>query len=74
MLEGTGVVNANVTNAGQVIPGGTGAAGILTINGNYTQTATGALDIDIGGTTAGSQYGQLAVSAPRRSAASSTSP
>ena len=56
------MVNANVTNAGQVIPGGTGAAGLLTINGNYTQTATGSFDIDLGGTTAGSQYDQLAVS------------
>jgi hypothetical protein len=61
-LAGSGIINANVTNGGQVIPGGTGATGTLTINGNYTQTATGALDIDLGGTTAGSQYGQLAVS------------
>ncbi len=61
-LSGTGTINANVSNGGQVIPGGTGAAGTLTINGSYTQTATGALDIDIGGTTAGSQYDQLAVS------------
>ena len=61
-LTGSGVINANVTNAGQVIPGGTGAAGLLTINGNYTQTATGSLNIDLGGTTSGSQYGQLAVS------------
>ena len=64
-LSGTGTINADVTNAGQVIPGGTGAAGTLTINGNYTQTATGTLDIDIGGTTAGSQYDQLAVSGTR---------
>ena len=61
-LAGTGAVNASVTNAGQVIPGGTGAAGLLTINGNYMQTATGSLDIELGGTTAGSQYDQLAVS------------
>ncbi len=61
-LTGTGSVNANVSNAAQVVPGGTGAAGLLTINGSYTQTASGALDINIGGTTAGSQYGQLAVS------------
>ena len=61
-LAGTGAVNANVTNGGQVIPGGTGAAGLLTINGTYTQTASGTLDIDLGGTTAGSQYDQLAVS------------
>ena len=61
-LAGSGVVNANVTNAGQVIPGGTGAAGLLTINGTYTQTASGSLDVDLGGTTAESQYDQLAVS------------
>jgi PKD domain len=61
-LGGSGTINANVTNAGQVIPGGTGAAGTLTINGNYTQTATGALDINIGGLTADSHYSQLAVS------------
>ena len=61
-LTGSGTINANVINAGQVIPGGTGAAGLLTINGNYTQTATGSLDIELGGTTSGSQYDQLAVS------------
>jgi hypothetical protein len=61
-LSGTGTINATVTNGGQVIPGGTGAAGTLTINGNYTQTAAGALDIKLGGTTAGTQYSQLTVS------------
>jgi virginiamycin B lyase len=62
-LSGTGTINADVTNGGgQVIPGGAGASGTLTINGNYTQTSTGALDIDIGGTTAGTQFDQLAIS------------
>ncbi len=61
-VTGSGTIYANVTNAGQVVPGGTGAAGTLTINGTYTQTAAGALDIAIGGTTAGSQYSELAVS------------
>jgi len=61
-LSGTGTINANVTNGGQVIPGGTGVAGLLTINGNYTQTATGSLNVNLGGTTADSQYNQLAVS------------
>ena len=60
--HGSGTINANVTSGGQVIPGGTDAAGLLTINGNYTQTATGSLDVDLGGMTAGSQYDQLAVS------------
>jgi hypothetical protein len=61
-LVGSGTLNANVTNGGQVIPGGTGTSGTLTINGSYMQTASGVLDIDIGGTTTGSQYDQLAVS------------
>jgi len=61
-LSGSGVINANVTDNAQVIPGGAGAAGLLTINGNYTQTAAGALDIELGGANAGSQYDQLAVS------------
>jgi hypothetical protein len=61
-LTGSGTINGNVTNAGQVIPGGTGAAGTLTINGNYTQTASGALNVELGGTAAGGQYDQLAVS------------
>jgi hypothetical protein len=61
-LAGSGTIYANVTNAGQVTPGGTGAAGVLTINGNYTQTAAGVLGIELGGATAGSQYDQLIVS------------
>ena len=60
-LTGSGTINSNVTNAGQVNPGGTGAAGLLTINGSYTQTSNGALDIELGGTAAGS-IGRLAVS------------
>ncbi len=61
-LSGTGTINANVTSGGQIIPGGVGTAGTLTINGNYSQTSTGAFDIGIGGTAAGTQYDQLAVS------------
>jgi len=61
-LSGTGTINASVISGGQVVPGGTGAAGLLTINGTYTQTATGSLNIELGGTSAGSQYDQLAVS------------
>jgi hypothetical protein len=62
VLAGTGTINANVTSGGQVIPGGTGAAGVLTISGSYTQTATGSLNIELGGSTAGNQYDQLVVS------------
>ena len=54
-LTGTGTINAETccSNGGQVIPGGTGATGTFTINGSYTQTATGSLDINLGGTTDG---------------------
>ncbi len=61
-LTGTGTINASVTSGGQVIPGGNGVAGTLAITGNYTQTATGTVLIDIGGTTAGTRYDQLGVS------------
>ena len=42
-------------------PAAAGAADTLTINGSYTQTSGGSLDIAVGGTTAGSGYSQLAV-------------
>ena len=61
-LRGVGTVTGNVTNAGTVQPGGAGVAGLLTVTGNYTQTAAGSLLIDIGGTTVGTQYDRLAVS------------
>jgi hypothetical protein len=61
-LSGTGTINANLINSGVVSPGGDGAAGVLTINGSYTQTDTGILRIDLGGSTVGSQYDQLHVS------------
>ena len=62
IVVGSGTINGSLTNRGQVIPGGTGAAGLLTVNGTYTQTATGSLSIELGGMSAGSQYDQLAVS------------
>jgi hypothetical protein len=62
-LSGPGTINADVVNAGLLNPGGTsGGTGLLTINGNYTQTAMGILHIGLAGTTADSQYDQLAVS------------
>jgi hypothetical protein len=57
ILLGSGTINADVVNAGQIMPGTPGAPGVLTIAGNYTQT--GELVIEIGGTTAGVDYGQL---------------
>jgi hypothetical protein len=59
---GSGAINANVTNSGEVVPEGIGAAGVLAINGSYTQTVTGALNVELGGTSPGTGYDQLAVS------------
>jgi hypothetical protein len=44
-----------------VAPGGDGAVGTLTIDGNYTQTETGTLSIELGGLSAGDGYDQLVV-------------
>ncbi len=60
-LAGAGTITGNVANAGQVDPGSAGSAGLLTITGTYTQTATGTLDVEIGGLVAGTQYDQLRV-------------
>lgn len=59
-LTGTNTLTGNVTSSGTVIPGN--APGILTIAGNYTQTSAGLLQVELGGTTAGSGFDQLAVS------------
>ena len=60
-LGGSGTITGNVSNSGTVSPGSTCTAGLLTISGNYTQNGNGTLVIDIGNTTAGTGYDQLAV-------------
>jgi hypothetical protein len=69
-FNGLGTVNlgsGTFTNAGLLSLGSNGgiavgSTGVLTINGNYTQTSAGQLYVYIGGNTAGTQYDQLAVS------------
>jgi len=59
-LFGSGTINGALTSSGTITPGGSSTAtGILTDKGAYTQNSAGALDISIGGTTAGTQYDQL---------------
>jgi RHS repeat-associated protein len=58
-LSGDGSINAGVVNNGQVTPGD--SPGILTISGSYTQGAGATLNIEVGGTTAGTQFDQLDV-------------
>jgi hypothetical protein len=59
-LSGNGVVDGALTNSANVKPGA--SPGILTDTyyaNAYTQTANGALMIEIGGLTPGTQFGQL---------------
>ncbi len=58
-LFGVGTIHGNVTNSGEVDPGD--SAGLLTITGNYTQTASGLLNLEIDGLTAGSLFDQLSI-------------
>jgi hypothetical protein len=62
-VKGHGTVDVAASlflNEGAVSPGS--SPGILTVSGNYTQTATGVLNIELGGPVAGTQYDQLIVS------------
>ncbi len=60
-LDGAGTVTGNVVNTGGVVQGGTNSPGALTIDGDYTQGATGELQALITGTASG-QVGALNVS------------
>jgi hypothetical protein len=63
--EGTMAVQgtlASLTNSGLLQIAGHGAPGLLTASGNFTQTATGSLALDLGGTTAVSEHDRLVVS------------
>jgi hypothetical protein len=59
VLKGSGNVQGNVVNAAEIDPGD--PLGTLGVTGNYTQTAAGVLNVEIGGTAAGA-FDQLAVS------------
>lgn len=58
-LIGSGTLAANLVNAGRVSPGD--SPGNITIQGDYTQQSAGVLEIQLGGTTAGTEYDQLTV-------------
>jgi hypothetical protein len=62
-IQGQGALVGVVTSSGIVIAGdSTTKPGTLAVTGSYAQNATGALDVDITGTTPGTQYSQLVVS------------
>ena len=58
-IGGAGTINGDVSGAVQIAP--SVGSGSLTINGNYAQSAGGALNINLAGTVAGTGYGQLVV-------------
>ncbi|MCI0331975.1 MAG: PEP-CTERM sorting domain-containing protein [Planctomycetes bacterium] len=58
-LAGNGTITADVGSDGNVEPGL--SAGILQIAGNYSQQASGTLEIEIGGTAPSLEYDQLLV-------------
>jgi hypothetical protein len=60
LVTGWGIIEANVVNAGQLSLGEGDLAGTLTTTGDYTQTATGVLNLKIGGTSM-SDFDQLVV-------------
>ncbi len=61
VLAGNGTVTGNVVNGGTINPGGSAAAGTLSISGNYTQYSGGTINVELGGLSAGTQYDRLAV-------------
>jgi fibronectin-binding autotransporter adhesin len=64
-LVGTGTITGNVNNSGgRLSPGdllSSTPTGTLAISGNYTQAATGFMEIDLGGTQQGVSYDLLKV-------------
>jgi hypothetical protein len=62
-LLGSGTIQGSVDNRGAVVSPGVdaGSAGLITVTGNFAQSARGELDIDIGGAAAGSEHDRLAV-------------
>ena len=59
-LQGNGTIQGEVRNNGGVFSPGH-SPGKITINGNYTQGVNGVLNMEIGGTAAGTEYDQLKV-------------
>ena len=59
VLAGNGSVSATVVNSGRIAPGS--SASLLRILGDYTQTSSGHLDLELGNSTPGIGFDQLQV-------------
>lgn len=62
ILQGTGQVYGALTNAGTINPGDPGVIGNIGVSGSYTQTSTGILNMDVGGSGSNMSGDQLNVS------------
>ncbi len=60
-LLGNGTIVGNIVNGGVVSPGSSTTPGQLLIGGNYSQSASGALNIRVNGTSASGNFDSLAV-------------
>ncbi len=60
LLSGSGTINGDLVNSAEIHVGTTGSWGTLTVMGNFTQTLTGVLYVDLAGATPGS-YSELVV-------------
>ena len=60
VLDGSGTITGNVTNDGGSLNVGH-SPGLMIINGNYTQTANGLMNMEVWGTVPGYLYDQLRV-------------
>lgn len=58
-LVGSGYLQSNLVNGGMVSPGS--SPGVINISGNYTQQESGLLNLELGGTSPGTGYDQLAI-------------
>lgn len=60
-LAGTGTIVANLMNSGTISPGSS-SPGAIQVNGDYAQTTTGKLSIELGGTNIAADLDRLLVS------------
>jgi autotransporter-associated beta strand protein len=58
-LGGIGTIEANVTVDGTLAPGN--SPGIITIDGDYTQSSAGTLEIEVAGLIAGTEHDQIII-------------
>jgi hypothetical protein len=72
-LTGTLLLGGAIHNSGTIAPGGT-TTGVILIDGSYLQMSTGNLEIEVGGTTPGTEFDQVQIAGPAELAGKLTVP